>query len=137
MRPKRRILLYAFGAVERGSLAHVLRVRGYHVVEADSPQDAVGIAADPSEDLHGVLVRQWHPADLSIRAVIGIGKTRAGSNLMFVGCANEEMHAAGFRPTIWLGAEASNAEILESLRILVERKRGPRRKIPAKTEAAS
>ena len=128
MRPARRILLYAFGPVERGALAHLLRVRGYRVAEAHTPEDVQAIAADPSEQISGVLIRQWHPHDGSVDAAVALGKSGLEVRLMFVGNLHREMHTPHFFPSIWLRAETSNAEILESLRILVQRKRGPKRK---------
>ncbi len=132
MRPRKRILLYAFGAVERGSMAHVLTVRGYRVFPASCAEGALEALASGGP-FDGAVVLHWHPKDGALAFMRKLHTLRSRLPVLFVGSPGGSLLAPWFTPVIFLEASTPNAEILESLRIVTQRKRGPK-KLPGAAE---
>ena len=131
MRPKRVILCVCANANDLGRRAFLLETRGYRVMAAENIEQAMGLLkALPADELAGavdLLLIDLPMADLTAETVGHAKRLRPDLHVLITspGSAYDNHYDAD----VYLPRGANSpAELIERIRILVARKRGPKKK---------
>jgi two-component system response regulator CpxR len=125
MRPAKKILLAADDEDQIGDLRYLLYVRGFRVVTAESGGAAVVALSEAPELTFDLLLVMWPLKGAT--GLLKLAKAIAPDLPAVVITENEDRLPLGFMPDMTLcRAQRTNAEILERIKVLTARKRGPR-----------
>lgn len=135
MRPKKRILVADSNEQSLSVRKFLLETRGYHVLACNSSRDALALAAEGNLDLiiANLAMPEVDGAELVRRAKSFNPQTPAilfSTRLRFY---DKDMPAEIFIP---MGMD-SPIEMLERIRVLLVRKRGPKKSAAAQPTAVS
>ena len=137
MRPKKTILCVDDNEQILSVRTFLLQTRGYRVVAVPTPHEALEFLADSASGAYDLLL-----CDLLMPGMDGNELVRRAKDLqpglpaMIVSGTVTTYDRAG-RADVFLPKGASSpAELLERIRVLVARKRGPKKVCPPPTEAA-
>ena len=137
MRPKKTILCVDDNEQILSIRTFLLQTRGYRVIAVPTPQEALEVIADALPGAFDLLL-----CDLLMPGMDGNELVRRSKELqpslpaMIVSGTVQTYDRAG-RADVFLPKGASSpAELLERVRVLVARKRGPKKAVPPPTQAA-
>jgi CheY-like chemotaxis protein len=125
MRPKKIILCVDDNEQELSVLKFMLETNGYRVVSATNGQEAIGLFADHSVDL--VLADYAMPQMNGNQLVDRLKQIASHVPMILLGDPQRmagEMHAAD---AVLAKKHCSSQELLERIKIMSARKRGPRK----------
>jgi two-component system, OmpR family, response regulator CpxR len=136
MRPKKIILCVDDNEQELSVLKFMLATNGYRVVSANNGQEAIGIFADTAVDL--VLSDYAMPQMNGDQLVNRLKQIAAHVPMILLGDPQkmgDNLHAAD---ALLAKKSCSSQELLERIKVMSARKRGPRKGMPrlAQTELA-
>jgi CheY-like chemotaxis protein len=133
MRPKKIILCVDDNEQELSVLKFMLATNGYRVVSANNGQEAIGIFADTAVDL--VLSDFAMPQMNGDQLVNRLKQIAAHVPMILLGDPQkmgDHLHAAD---ALLAKKSCSSQELLERIKLMSARKRGPRKGMPRMSQA--
>lgn len=124
MKPKRVILLVSSCEMDLSTRSFMLTVNGYKVIQVDNAVDAVVLFAENTIDL--VLCDTSLSLSTGAKLVYRLKTMRPEIPMVLLGAlvAGEEVHAAD---ACLSKTGLHNSELLERIKVMVARKRGPKK----------
>jgi hypothetical protein len=125
MGPKKPILLYCADRELLSTIAFALRLHPYQVSATEDSMEASLAAGDRCTAFSCVVLIHARQGDLAGRLIYRILERAAQMPLLLVDCAGD-LAPVRYADMVLYGRNTTTAHILASLRLLCERKPGPR-----------